>query len=189
MRLKCLFLACLVAVASAALGNEENTEYEKWKAIIPPPVVIMPPGKGLCLKHLPKHLCSIRPGGGRGLAQRASRSLVNRLKKKGWTFTEKLPTHINAIHFCCQGKKFAMEKTQPDEKLDITPPPTRKRPEVHEFDVLKFAEATTSDSYLQRRSKHWNRKHIEGQLSVQDLVKISLDMGPEEPHVARKVML
>lgn len=192
-------MVILVAAAAAATGQkdpETETETETqtaaermkedlwWRklvSLLPPSVTILPPGQGLCKKHLPRNQCAIRPGGGRGVSQIASRSLVRRLWNRGWTKTRRLPTHVNAIHFCCNGKIFAMER-KPKKPTRVGPPPPLP------FDKGKFDTATVAEG--EGEGTGWQRTpsyvtEIHGQLGLQDLLDMSYEAGPVEPVVTQ----
>lgn len=190
MRLRLPFLVSLLVVAAAAsIGQKETetgklTKAEKWWVQVlrrlPPSVTIMPPGKGLCKKYLPRDQCGMRPGGGRGLSQTASRSLVKRLYKRGWTKTKKLPKHVNSIHFCCNGKIFAMEKKPEKPRGPLPPKP---------FSKLLFDGATVIVE--EGEDPGWEItgsfvKEIHGQLGLQDLLEMSYEAGPIEPIVTEE---
>lgn len=193
MRLRVPSLVCLVVVAAAAVSGgkdpkpivmtreEEVATWDRLSKILPPSFMLLPPGKGLCRKTTPPDQCTMRPGGGKGISKRTSRTLVKRLKKRGWIRTEKLPKYINSIHFCCNGKKFAMMKKPERPERVGPPPPLPFRKET--FDTATVVEG--EGEYSGWHGGPLPAKEIHGQLGLQDLLEMSYERGPIEPIVTR----
>lgn len=187
-------LACLVAVTVAhsrtnpVANSSELTLKEKLKYKVPPETVVLPPGVGLCMKDLPRDQCSIRYGGGRGLAEITRKNIVKRLEKRGWVKMNKFPRQINAVHICCHRKKFGMEPKPKDQNEKPEKWPPRKSKESTkktwgDTDEGKKAKKTkyerTQMSETEKEDGEAKKMHKTNVTAPQEKEKSKLEIKPD----------